>query len=112
MVPSPCSPLAFLSVVRALVFTQSHKDEGLAFEQYLTVLQETHTNSFIGVRNGSLEPVQAKQLSQVSLEQSLEEDKSTQWRIKQNEYSHSRNWRHSYSEHFLPGGNLFANKQT
>lgn len=66
MIPSPRSTLAFLAMIRAQLITPSHKKKVLAFEQYLTVLQEVHTKSSIGALNGSFEPTQAKQLSHVS----------------------------------------------
>ncbi len=71
MIPSPCSSLASLAMIRARVFTHSHKSKVLAFEQYLTTFQEAHTKSSIGVLNGSFEPTQPKQLSHASTADSL-----------------------------------------
>lgn len=74
MVPFPRSPLALLAMIRTLVSTKLHSREVLAFEQYLTALQETHINSLMGVRNGSFESTEAKQLSHVSTADSLHQD--------------------------------------
>lgn len=57
--------------IRAQAFTHSHRSKVLTFEQYLTVLQEAHTKSSVGVLNGSFEPAQAKQLSHASTSDSL-----------------------------------------
>ncbi len=58
-------------MIREKVYTLPHVNKVLAFEQYLTVLQEAHTKSSIGVLNGSLEPAQAKQLSHAYTADSL-----------------------------------------
>lgn len=71
MILFPCSSLACLEMIRVQVFTRSYKNRVLAFEQYLTALQEVHVKSLIGILKGSFEPVQPKQLSHASIEGSL-----------------------------------------